>query len=311
MPKLNTLGKLPVRTDKRNFKLKTLLKPVLLPSIPDAYEIDSNLSVSLTIPMFGNDAWGDCVIAGRAHWTLRAEAFEQKKAVPITTTDVLNQYWMEGADGTYHPDNGLVMLDSLNAWRNMGWVAGGQYYNIYAFAAIDMADHMELKYAVYLLSGGYIGFLVPESCLDQFDAGKTWTVVEGSPIVGGHCVYIVGYSKTGPICVTWGKKQQMTWEFFDKYTDEAYAVVDNRNAFTADSPVDTTLLIDYLQKLKGASSATVNVTITAPDSSITNSTASVDQYGKFEIIFTANMKGQYKIFAERGTDKTTLLINVK
>ena len=35
-----------------------------------------------------------------------------------------------------------------------------------------------------------------------------------------------GYTKLGPVCVTWGRKQQMTWAFFNKYCDEAYAIID-------------------------------------------------------------------------------------
>ena len=35
-----------------------------------------------------------------------------------------------------------------------------------------------------------------------------------------------GYTRAGPVCVTWGQKQQMTWAVFDKYCDEAYAIID-------------------------------------------------------------------------------------
>jgi hypothetical protein len=43
--------------------------------------------------MFGNDKYGDCVIAGRAHQTLRFEAVEQKKLISVTEQDVLREYW--------------------------------------------------------------------------------------------------------------------------------------------------------------------------------------------------------------------------
>jgi len=33
------------------------------------------------------------------------------------------------------------------------------------------------------------------------------------------------------VCITWGKKQQMTWRWFDKYCDEAYAIFDAKNNF--------------------------------------------------------------------------------
>src|SRR4051794_8464294 len=42
-----------------------------------------------------------------------------------------------------------------------------------------------------------------------------------------HYVYLSGYTKRGPVCVTWGRKQQMIWRFFDCYCDELYAIVDD------------------------------------------------------------------------------------
>ena len=35
-------------------------------------------------PMFGNDVYGDCVMAGRGHQTLRFELIEQNKIIKIT-----------------------------------------------------------------------------------------------------------------------------------------------------------------------------------------------------------------------------------
>ena len=51
-------------------------------------------------------------------------------------------------------------------------------------------------------------------------------------------MYLCGYTEKGPVCVTWGQKQAMTWKYFTTYCDEAYAIVDNRNKFMKKSPVD-------------------------------------------------------------------------
>jgi len=32
-------------------------------------------------------------------------------------------------------------------------------------------------------------------------------------------------TKNTPICLTWGKRQAMTWRFVDKYCTEAYAII--------------------------------------------------------------------------------------
>lgn len=240
------LGKLPAKIDPRTIQLKKLM-PTALPPLPDTYDVDSEFTNFSNGHMYGNDQYGDCVMAGRAHMTLRFEDFEQGILLPITDKEVEDEYFKE----TGGQDSGLVMLDSLNEWRKTGWTAAGKVYMIYAYAQIDKSNHNELMYSVYLLRGAYTGFSVPQSAMDQFNAGKPWTVVQGSPIIGGHCVYIVAYNATGPICVTWGAKQQMTWAFWDAYFDEAYAVIDAQDPWMnpATDPVNVSVLSQELSEI--------------------------------------------------------------
>jgi hypothetical protein len=108
------LGKAPARRDKRNLKFAAILRtPVVL---PDEYDFDV-LHLGVPTPMFGNDRFGDCVIAGRAHQTLRFELIEQKELISISENDVVNEYFKE----TGGPDEGLVVLSSLKSWRSQGW----------------------------------------------------------------------------------------------------------------------------------------------------------------------------------------------
>jgi len=246
------LGKLPARKDIRTLKLSNILKTELLPPLPPVYDIDSSLGKQFPEQAFGNDIWGDCVIAGRANWTLRAEFLEQKEIVPITTGLCLNEYWKEQGGNCYfsHPDNGLVMLDSLNLWRQKGWKIKGKNYKIDAFAEINPMNHSLVEYAILLLSGGYIGFNVTDACLEQFKNGQVWDVVPNANIVAGHCVYIPTYNDIGPVCITWGKRQQMTWNFWDAYVDESYGIVDKIDDWLGESPIDTVKLNGYLDALK-------------------------------------------------------------
>ena len=62
-----------------------------------------------------------------------------------------------------------------------------------------------------------------------------------------NCIYIVAYNKIGPIAITWGKHQQMTWAFYFKYCDEAYAVIDNRDYWLKNDPIDCNKLSSYLE----------------------------------------------------------------
>ena len=252
------LGKRPAKADplNRNIKLAAILKA--LPPIPETWDYDANCNLAIPTPMFGNDAWGCCVMAGRAHQTLRFEAFEQKKVLPITDHEVLNEYWKEQGGSPhcrlFHPDGGLVALDSLKAWRKEGWRIENRLYDIHAFAEVNFKNFDEIKAAIFLLSGAQIGLRLPLSAKEQFYSNQPWEVKNGynskPDSWGPHLVYDADYNPQGPICITWGKKQQMTWDFLEYYCDELYGIVDNRNAFYEDnSPVDVEKLDGYLKEI--------------------------------------------------------------
>ncbi len=66
----------------------------------------------------------------------------------------------------------------------------------------------------------------------------------------GHYVYVPGYTKSGPVCVTWGRKQQMTWAFLNKYSDEAYAIIDAVNSAKKKRNLDEKKLNVFLANVK-------------------------------------------------------------
>jgi hypothetical protein len=217
------LGKKPAKRDRRNLKLKSILRgPV---KVPAEYDFDIS-HAGVPTPVFANDRFGDCVIAGRAHQTLRFELVEQRKVIGITDGEVLREYLLE----TGGRDTGLIVLDSLKRWRERGWVAAGDRYFIKAFAEIDRGAATQVKRAVFTELGVGLGISLPMTAQREFEAGKPWAAVSGSGSTpgswGGHYVYVTGYTTLGPTCVTWGRKQRMSWAFFNRYCDEAYAVID-------------------------------------------------------------------------------------
>ena len=257
------LGRKPKRIDKRTLKLGQFLVDKNLPPLPMTFDVDSQFTNMVDKNMYGNDTLGDCVIAGRAHMTLRMEDFQQQILIPITTQDVETEYFKETGGG----DTGLDMLTSLNEWRQSGWSAAGHNYTIYAFAELELDKHSELMYSIYLLDGAYTGFNVPQSAMDQFDNGQIWDVVpDDGGIVGGHCVYIVAYNSIGPICVTWGQRQPMTWAFWDKYFDEAYGLIDNLDSWVnpATDPLNISALTTDLDEITGVTPPTPTPTPTPP-----------------------------------------------
>jgi len=243
------LGKLPPAIDFRTITLSSILRLELLPPLPETYDIDTSLNGIEDNFMYNNSVYGDCVIAARAHQTLRFEKFEQSVQIPITDQEVIDQYFAE----TGGADRGLVLLTSLKSWRNDGWVAAGEHYNIYAFASVDWRDHDQVKHCIHLLGGVNFGMRVYERDMEQFHAGDTWHLTgDDGRLLGGHGVYLYayGYDHEGLWCMTWGKRVKMTWDFWDARIDEAYGIVDNRNEWMGDdSPVDVEKLDAYLKEI--------------------------------------------------------------
>jgi hypothetical protein len=261
------LGKLAAKQDYRTIQLSKILRA--LPPPPANFDVDSQYSSLTDSHMYKNDTLGDCVMAGRAHQTLRLEDYEQQVVIPISDNDVTTEYFKE----TGGADNGLVMIDSLNAWRQ-GWKVAGQNYDIYAYAQVDVNSKNQVMEAIYLLNGLYIGLELPISAQHQ----GIWDVTTGPDSTpgswGGHCVYIVAYDADYLTCMTWGARKRMTWAFFQKYCDEAFGIVDDKD--NASSTLDVNALSAILAEITGQpaptpppSTGTMALVVTPQNATIT------------------------------------------
>jgi hypothetical protein len=116
-----------------------------------------------------------------------------------------------------------------------------------------LANHDEVKQAIVLDIGVGLGLGLPISAQRQFEAGKPWDAVRGPAGAvnswGGHYVFVSGYTPLGPVCVTWGRKQQMTWKFFDKYCDEGYAIIDAVDAAKMKKKIDVKKIREFLETI--------------------------------------------------------------
>ncbi len=178
-------------------------------------------------PMYGNDSLGDCTIASAAHliqaWSLKAG----NPKTPVEA-DVERAYWLTGTPSrtTGHPDGptdvGRVELDVLNFWRHTG--IGGD--KIEAYVAIDPHNKAQMKAAIYLFGGVYLGVLLPKTAQTQARWTPSGTGPDSQPgSWGGHAVPAVGYTGQTLTVITWGAPLGMSWSFNARYTDEAYAII--------------------------------------------------------------------------------------
>lgn len=176
-----------------------------------------------TEPQFPNGL-GDCTIAGLAHaiqvWTANNGSMT---TVPDAT--ILSYY--EKFDG-YVPgnpktDNGGVELDVLNNFQKNGFAG----HPLLAFADPKVANLTQVRQAISLFGGLYIGLSLPVTAQSQ----KVWDVsAKGGANAkpgswGGHCVFVAAYDQKTFTCITWGKPQAMTVAFWNKYCDEAHALL--------------------------------------------------------------------------------------
>ena len=222
------LGKGPAVRDKDMATVAAVVRAAA--AVPAKYDFDT-AHPGIPTPMFANDTLGDCVIAGRAHQTLRFEDIEQGSVLMIKDADVKKEYFKE----TGGPDTGLVVADSLKLWQQKGWKVGTKTYKIRTYTSIDYKNHKQVRQAIFSDVGIGLGVQLPLAAQDQVQTGQPWSVTTGPKAQpgswGGHYVFVPGYNKTGPVCVTWGRKQQMTWDWLNKYCDEAYAIFDAANTF--------------------------------------------------------------------------------
>lgn len=215
-------GKLPVKHDERTLYGDKYFGAV---SPPPAV-VDWQSNPNLTFNMFKNDSLGDCTCATTGHCTQRWTYDENGTEITLTDDDIVVAY---SAVSGYDPatganDNGAAELDVLNYWRNTG--VGG--HKIAAFVKLNVKNLDQIKQAVNLFGSVYIGIEFPDFAMDQFNNGQPWDVEPNAPApTDGHAISIGAYDSDGFEVVTWAKRQKMTYAFFDKYCDEAYAVLGN------------------------------------------------------------------------------------
>jgi hypothetical protein len=260
------LGKQPPTPDHRD-ALFTQFATVsqLLPQVPAAFgHEDAVQKLGEQWGMLGNgpdnsvkqgfQGAGDCVFAGGDHEHMMWNA-EVGKKVAFTGANAISDYskvtgYVIGDDST---DQGTIVRDALKYRQNTGLVdKGKKRHKLGAYVQLEPGNTDHVKQALYILSAVGIGFQFPSSAMQQFNDGKPWSVVAGAQIEGGHYVPVVAVRAGGIVVITWGQLQLMTWQFFQKYCDEAWGLLSQEFLKAGKSPegFDLAALQAYLPQLK-------------------------------------------------------------
>jgi hypothetical protein len=181
----------------------------------------------VTIAPPGWEGAGDCVEAFKAHALITGNFDEYGHTVTVPTANqVIEQYCtyqgctpaqLFADPNTY--DNGESMTQSLTQWCSTV-----EYGVQLGFTApINPKSQDDIMNGIYLCGGIGVGIQIPKSAQQQFP--NEWTYVSGSPIVGGHAIWLTGYTKDYVAVCTWGSLIRASWQFILEYVDEAHALV--------------------------------------------------------------------------------------
>ncbi len=168
--------------------------------------------------MDGNDTYGDCGVAALNH-LLMAAAKTTAQAEAFPSADQLVAYYLAYTGGQ---DTGVVLSDFLAYARAQGFLG----HSVCAYAPVGVHDIPTLLYAVSAYDAAYCGITVTEAMQQEFADGKPWTMESlQSPVLGGHCVPVVGYDSAFLYCVTWGSVQPVAYPAWHCLSAEAWAVI--------------------------------------------------------------------------------------
>jgi len=219
------LGKLPARHDPRSLQFAKYVPPSQS-NLPK--EIHWAQNVPLPWSAKGNHIWSDCVTTAFA--IIIQVVTKNNGHYNNPPDDVVIQDWREitgyPANGP-PPGPGTNMLDALHYWQTIG--IGVNRHKITGCSTLNVftRDDDQIRRALATLGPFPMGFNCPKSAFDQFDNDEPWTVVDGSPSVGGHCVPLLGYDDNWVWTVTWGKPKKMSYDFIATFWDEAYPITSN------------------------------------------------------------------------------------
>jgi hypothetical protein len=171
---------------------------------------------------------GDCVEAYKAHGLLNADwdgVPAADKVTAPTANAVVEQYC------TYQGCTPAQLLNDPDVYDQgedmttslVQWTKGTEYKCKLGFTAPVNQTAADIQLALWLSGGIGLGIQVQEAQEEQFP--NTWQWVPGSPIIGGHAIWVCGYDADVVWLITWGQMIAGTWDFVLNATDEIHASI--------------------------------------------------------------------------------------
>jgi hypothetical protein len=230
------LGRKPPDYTKSRLWLEDYVTPASWPKFSPVVDRASKVT---QWPMYLNDTYGDCTIAGMGHLYGALTAYAHNTEAIFNNSVVEAVY--ERNCPTFNPSTGAgddgctlqgVLADQVsNGMADMF----GTVHNVVAYAQMKSIGPRWLAVALEAFGSVYLGVNLPQSAETQFSAGQPWTYVQGSPILGGHCIVLQAVheavahpSQSGNQAftfVTWGSTVTASWQWCNTYIEEAWVAI--------------------------------------------------------------------------------------
>ena len=168
--------------------------------------------------MCANDHYGCCGVAGLQHLYM-ADAAQIHRTEVFPDDEQLVSYYLDYTQGQ---DSGVVLADFLAHVRRNGYYG----HSVSAYAPVAVHDVPTLQFAIWAYDAAYCGIAVTEQMQQDFQERRPWTLESlESPVLGGHCIPIIGYDSNFLYAVTWGQIQPIAYSAWHYMAEEAWAVL--------------------------------------------------------------------------------------
>jgi hypothetical protein len=226
---MKKLGRKPARFTRRTFRSGIVMSRAL-DALGDPPAVSNDYVSAVTVPWgtMLNDQLGDCVCADTGHALMLRTANAGGIIVP-TDAEIEQLYEVVGGydpsqaqpNGDNPTDQGCDETSMCEYLQTTGFLG----HKADAIGSVDPANLAHIEWCVQLFGTCRLGINLPQSALDQTDAGQPWDDIGDQNIVGGHDVPIVGYKGDTFLVVTWGQVQQVTRAFLANaaYIEEAHS----------------------------------------------------------------------------------------
>jgi hypothetical protein len=172
---------------------------------------------------FLNGRLGCCLEAACANAVL---AWSTINGHPIVIKDEAVERFYENAAGYVHgdpkTDQGSEPYTLFHYWKETGWAFDSKVNRLIDYADVG-SNRCIVKKSIYHYGGIICCINIPVECFDDNNYTLNRKLTKTKLV--DHAVYVAGYNANYVTFVNHGVLSMMSWEFFEKYTYNAFIIL--------------------------------------------------------------------------------------